>query len=242
MLPGPAFEIKFVIDPPTADEIIEWARVRLAPDPHGGGQAGDEYLTRSVYFDTEDFDVFHRRGSFGRSKYRARVYGDGDRVFLERKIRRADRVSKRRTTVLRTELNRLNGSGPVPGWSGDWFHKRLQLRRLDPVCQVAYRRTARVASTDAGPVRLTADREIRVLRANDLAFVEGNGVPIVESAVLLEVKFRAAMPPLFQQLVNDFKLESVRISKYRLGISALYGLVAARDVEAPLEAKSPADA
>ena len=55
MLPGPAFEIKFVIDPPTADEIIEWARVRLAPDPHGGGQAGDEYLTRSLYFDTEDF-------------------------------------------------------------------------------------------------------------------------------------------------------------------------------------------
>ena len=242
MLPGPAFEIKFVLDPSTADRVLEWARFRLGPDPHGGGETGDEYLTRSLYFDTENFDVFHRRGSFGRSKYRARVYGDGDGVFLERKVRKADRVSKRRTTVGIEELTRLNGSGPAPGWSGNWFRRRLQLRRLGPVCQVAYRRNARVASNEDGPIRLTTDRDIRVSRTNDLAFIKGEGAPIVESAVLLEVKFRVAMPPVFRQLVEEFRLEASRISKYRLGISALYGFEESVETELPLVSGGEPDA
>ena len=70
-----ATEIKFVVDSDLAGRIREWARAQLAPDPHGAGAAKDEYLTTSVYFDTEQLDVFHRRGSFGRSKYRIRRYG-----------------------------------------------------------------------------------------------------------------------------------------------------------------------
>ena len=59
-----ATEIKFVLDAAVAADVRRWARKRLEPDPHGAGDARDEYLTTSVYFDTERLDVFHRRGSF----------------------------------------------------------------------------------------------------------------------------------------------------------------------------------
>jgi len=44
----------------------------------------DEYQTTSLYFDNASYDVFNRRGSFGRSKYRIRRYGEESSAFLER--------------------------------------------------------------------------------------------------------------------------------------------------------------
>jgi len=67
-----ASEIKFLVSPALADQIRDWARGRLAPDPNAAGESGDAYPVRSLYLDTERFDVFHRKGSFGRSKYRVR--------------------------------------------------------------------------------------------------------------------------------------------------------------------------
>ena len=63
----------------------EWARAHLAPDHFGSGPHGDGYTTTSLYFETPGFDVYHRRGSYGRSKFRIRRYGEADIVFLERK-------------------------------------------------------------------------------------------------------------------------------------------------------------
>ena len=94
-----AREVKFVVEADMAGLIRQWARTHLDPDPHGGGPFGDEYQTTSVYFDTDAFDVFHRRGSFGRSKYRIRRYGDEETVFLERKMRQPAVLAKRRTIL-----------------------------------------------------------------------------------------------------------------------------------------------
>jgi hypothetical protein len=139
-----AYELKFLVDPATGARIREWSRARLDPDPYGQGPAGDEYLTTTLYFDTRDFDVLHRNGSYGRAKYRVRRY-DGERsVFLERKLRREARLCKRRTTVPLDALGRVED--PDAAWEGAWFARRLALRQLHPVCQIAYHRTARVAA------------------------------------------------------------------------------------------------
>ena len=225
------FEIKFVLDAPVAEGIVDWARANLKPDPHASGPWGDEYLTTNLYFDTDAFDTFHRRGSYGRAKYRTRRYGDDESLFLERKLRKAERVNKRRTKVRVDEMSRLNGSERVSGWAGKWFHRRLRLRSLQPVCQVAYRRMARVATGVHGPIRLTADRDIRVWPTRELTFVNGTGRPIEESKVLVEFKFAVAMPALFDELVEDFKLEPVQVSKYRVGVGALYRLEDSADAE-----------
>ena len=145
-------------------------------------------------------------------------------MFLERKLRKADRVRKRRTRVRIDEMGQLNGIRNVAGWPGTWFHRRLSVRGLGPVCQVAYRRTARVTTTEVGTIRVTADRDIRVWPTRELGFVDGPGSLIGESKVLVELKFPVTMPALFEQLIEDFKLEPAPVSEFRLGINELYGL------------------
>ena len=212
-----AFEIKFVVDRELGQRIREAGRQILAPDPWGGGPAADEYLTTTVYFDTDELAVYRRQGSFRRAKYRIRRYGYGDVVYLERKLRTPDVLSKRRTSLRMFELGRLHGDVDS-SWSGLWFHERLLMRRLAPRCQVSYSRTARVGVTETGPIRLTLDDGLAVGRAHVARFEEGHGFPILNEKTIVEMKFTATMPAVFRRLVDDFALEPVRVSKYRLGI------------------------
>jgi hypothetical protein len=118
-----AREIKFVIDTSLASEIQQWMRANLEPDENGTGPFGDEYATSSLYFETPKFDVFHRRGSYGRSKYRIRRYGLADSMFLERKFR-TDRLLAsavrpcRSLTSVAWRRMRATRSGQAIGFTG----------------------------------------------------------------------------------------------------------------------------
>jgi hypothetical protein len=157
-----ASEVKFLVDAAVGARIRDWARLHMQADPHGTGVFGDEYHTTSLYFDTDARDVFHQRGSFGRSKYRVRRYGDAPSVFLERKLRKPGILVKRRTIVGLNTIGRLGAPEPDAAWPGEWFHRRLLLRRIKPVCLVSYSRMARTAATADGPARLTLDDDVRV--------------------------------------------------------------------------------
>ena len=102
-----AREAKFVIDARLRPAIVEWSRANLEPDGHGAGVYADEYTTASLYFETDRFDVYCRKESYGRSKYRIRRYGLSDIIFLERKFRTDRLLAKRRTTVPVSDLERL---------------------------------------------------------------------------------------------------------------------------------------
>ena len=223
-----AAEIKFLIHPSVGPRVREWARAHLDPDPHGTGPSGDEYETASLYFDTRRFDVFHRRESFGRAKYRVRRYGDSDVAFLERKLRKPGVLIKRRTIAPLESLTQLVEPGHESVWGGNWFRRRLQIRRLRPVCQITYHRTARVAATADGPARLTLDCDMRAAQADDVMFAPRSGVPFLEDRMILELKYGIQLPALFRRLIEEFGLRTQTASKYRVGMSAL-GHVPASD-------------
>ena len=212
----------------------------LDADTHGTGPFGDEYRTTSVYFDTDDYDVFHRRGSFGRSKYRIRRYGDEDAFFLERKMRQPGILAKRRTRVPLIALERLTAPAVDAEWPGYWFHRRVTARRLGPVCQVAYSRMARGVIRNGEMVRLTLDGDVRAQLASEARFVSDAGVPAMATVpampalsnrLILELKYRGAPPAIFRQLVEEFALTPQAASKYRLGMVAL-GQVVAEEIMA----------
>lgn len=221
-----ASEMKFLVSPALADQIRGWARAQLCPDPYAGGAAGDGYRITSLYFDTERFDVFHRHGSYGRSKLRIRRYGQGEVVFLERKLKTRGLLTKRRSMVKLEELERLAESEVDRDWAGYWFHRRRLARGLNPVCQISYCRTARVAMTTYGPIRLTLDENLRALPAAGMWFSEREAAPVMDDQVILELKFRYGMPALFKYLVEEFALTPRPFSKYRQAAATL-GLVAA---------------
>lgn len=223
-----ASEIKFLVTAAQADGIADWARARLGADPNASAGAGDVYRITSLYFDTDQFDVFHRKGSFGRGKYRIRRYDTAKSAFLERKLKTHNLVCKRRTKVKIRDLDRLVDRGRDRAWDGDWFHRRLAVRELSPVCQVTYLRTARVSMTEGGPIRLTLDRAIRTAAIDGPGFkaIE-EGVPLAGEPLILELKFCAPFPGLFRTLVDGFALVPAPMSKYRAAAATL-GLVSQR--------------
>jgi hypothetical protein len=234
--PSPGFtsEIKFVVDAAAGRRIREWTRARLAPDPHGTGDFADEYRVSSLYFDTAARDVFHRRGSYGRSKYRIRRYHEEPSVFLERKLRTGARLSKRRTTIdlvrlpLLADERALNGNGAATAW----FLRRVAVRGLHPVCQVSYLRTARIADTADGPARVTLDRAMHGAATDAFSFETRPATPLLDGTMILELKYRHVLPAVFKQLVEEFALQPQRSSKYRVAAGIL-GLVPTARQDAP---------
>jgi hypothetical protein len=216
-----ASEIKFVVPRALGAAIRDWARHHLGPDPHGSGAFGDEYRVTTIYFDSPEFDVYHRRGSFGRSKFRIRRYDDRAEVFLERKLRRPGMLTKRRTLIALSVLQRLELQSP-DAWEGTWFERRLHLRRLRPVCELSYIRSAREGSSAAGPIRLTLDERLHASIAERPApgFHNG-GVGIFDASTIVELKYRSSPPLIFKQLVEEFGLRPQPVSKYRLAAAAL---------------------
>jgi hypothetical protein len=231
-----ASEIKFLLTPALAEQIRGWACTHLMPDPNAQGAQSDTYRITSLYFDTEQLDVFHRRGSYGRGKYRIRRYGQSELGFLERKLRTRRQLTKRRSVVELGHLDRLTCTEPQRDWTGCWFHRRLLARKLGPLCQVSYNRTARVAMTQHGPIRLTLDEDLCAQSADGLYFSAPGGTPICPDQVILELKFRYAMPTLFKYLVEEFALNSQPISKYRLAVTALD--LAATAAATPIESST----
>jgi hypothetical protein len=218
-----AAEIKFLVPADRVDALRSWARGRLRPDPFGSGPYADTYQTNSLYFDTASFDVFHRNGSYGRSKYRARRYGDAADLFLERKLKTHDLVTKRRSIVELSELPRLAEPEPRKGWAGHWFHRRILAREVAPVCQVAYTRTALVHANGQGPIRMTLDAGLRARSTRDLVFRDLSAEPsLIGSNGILELKFYYFRPPVFEEMIERFALAAQPISKYRIAIGSLY--------------------
>jgi hypothetical protein len=214
---GFAKEVKFIVSAAVGERIRAWAREHLSADPHGAGAFGDEYVTTSLYFDSPALDVFHGRGSYKRAKYRVRRYGSTDQIFLERKLRSKALLAKRRTAIALDDLALV--AEPVFDWSGRWFQRRLAARRLQPTCQVTYRRTAHVGPTTA--MRLTLDDQLRARPVTDLDFEQDSGDRIFDAQVIVELKYRGIVPALFKRLLEDFRLTPQPVSKYRLAVSAL---------------------
>ena len=220
-----ASELKFLVTPDCAAALKQWARRTMDADPFASSETGDGYLTTSLYLETPRFDVFHENGSYGHAKYRIRRYGNTGQVFLERKLRNNHMVAKRRSIVDVEELHHLDHGHPDPAWEGAWFHRRVAVRGVSPVCQVSYQRTARVLAAESGAMRLTIDEDLRAMRVSSHAFSEPkNPVPLLRDTMIVEMKFRHAMPELFRAAVREFGLTARTVSKYKLAAREL-GLV-----------------
>jgi hypothetical protein len=218
----PAFELKFNLDEAKALAVADWAARHLQLDPNARPELGNAYRIHGLYFDTAGLDVFHRSPGYKKKKYRLRRYGADPLVFLEQKRKSAGRVAKKRVQVAEEELARLREIPTEEAWSGSWFHRRLNVRNLEPSCLVSYHRQAYFGHNAEGPLRLTLDRNVKSQTATCWTVTEVlDGVPILCQRVLLELKYRRHLPALFKGLMQDFALTPGPLSKYRLAITAL---------------------
>ncbi|MCC6231304.1 MAG: polyphosphate polymerase domain-containing protein [Verrucomicrobiales bacterium] len=219
------YELKFRVRGQDFAAVSAWMRAQLRADPHGTGEHGDLYLVQSLYLDTPSWDVFHRRGSYARAKFRIRRYNDAGVVFLERKMKREGIVRKRRVAVAMEEMEHLKAEANGAVWAGAWFHHRLAVRRLQPAVAMSYERLARFGEEAEERFRMTLDRDLRAVPPGGIA------VPRLVSSGdlfagdgLVEVKFATALPVSVRGLVEKGWLVPASFSKYRTGVSSC-GLV-----------------
>jgi VTC domain len=214
-------ETKFLVKAAIGDDLRAWARERLGPDPHGTGPFQDQYGVTSIYFDTDAHDVYQRHGSYGRSKYRIRHYESDKSAFLERKLRTKLFLSKRRTRIPLEAVPTLRLDSPDPAHPGFWFFRRIVVRHLHPVCQIRYSRTARMAETPEGHVRMTLDAGISAMPTRVAAFSPSQGKMLAEGLMVLELKYAGVFPHIFKDMVDRFGLRPHPASKYRLAVHTL---------------------
>jgi hypothetical protein len=130
-----------------------------------------------------------------------------------RKLRTERVLIKRRTTAALEDFRRIEVHEADPAWYGYWFHRRLLARRLKPLVQVSYARTARLGSSPHGKVRMTLDLDLRVLPPPDGAFLPGVGLPLMEESNIIEVKYCVTLPPIFHDVISQFSLKTQPVSK-----------------------------
>ena len=169
------------------------------------------------------------------AKYRVRRYGTSDVVFLERKLRKPGILIKRRTIASIDSLHLLQSPEVQIGWDGEWFHRRLQLRKLEPSCQVSYHRMARVLACPDGIARLTLDSDLKAAAIESASFTTGDA-RFLEHGLILELKYHRYLPALFRRLVEEFALEIGTASKYRLAMTALGYVPATASAPGPVHA------
>ena len=142
-------------------------------------------------------------------------------VFLERKLREPDGPGQAPDRGAADGLDRLTNRVRRDSWSGDWFQARLAARRLRPVCQVSYRRTAR---SEPAAVVSSGSRWTKALVARShrggSRFRDEPRRSAIDGRQILELKFRYGTPAIFKRLVEEFALTPEPASKYRLGMAA----------------------
>ncbi len=219
-----AYEVKFLLTEEQVRQVIARVTGKLALDAYADPAMGNAYQTTSVYTDTPNFDVFYRTEGYNRDKYRVRRYGVAGPVFVERKTKNGDKVRKQRVPINATEVADLAAPSLNGEWAGEWFHSQLLQKQLKPVCRVAYERVAYLGTADGGTVRLTFDRNVRGVLADEWKLEAVGAVTPLLDRVVCEFKFRTAMPALFKGIVADLALTPTPVSKYRTFVQAA-GLV-----------------
>lgn len=224
-------ELKYQVSHELAEQIRGWAREHLVADEHADPQLDDAYQVSTLYLDTADWDIYHRRDQVVEGKHRIRRYGNEFQLWLERKRKTKDVVRKQRTSVAADDLAELvdltakqpsdNSLWPESVWPGQWFKSRVQELQLRPATVIRYTRFARVGQSSRGPVRLTLDDAITAEPPTgwqipaSAATVQSELLP---DAQILELKFSDHLPPQFKQLLIDFPISVSGFSKYRTAI------------------------
>lgn len=224
------YEIKFLLNETTAEQVMTWARLHMARDPVAQCDERELYNVHSIYLDTPTLGVFGRHGALRTRKYRLRRYGNETTIWLERKAKVRGRVKKRRTAISEAEVACLIDQDPPLRWPGHWFRRRVLLRQLQPVCSVTYERFARVGLTPEGPIRMTLDRAIGGCGLQASGFEDQSSkweVPRdsltsldrLSGLCILELKYPTTLPALFKGVMSDFTLSPLKVSKFRTCMS-----------------------
>ncbi len=213
-------ELKFLITPAELSVLRSIISPLLRHDPNGGPT--NEYVIRSLYFDTINNDALNEKiaGVGNRKKYRIRIYNFSDHVIkLECKSKYGELISKQSVSIPRDLAEQLIAGDPegLQRMRHPLFHdmfREMRTRLLKPAVIVDYIREAYIM--DAEEVRITFDKQIRTgLYSTDLFNPSIPTYPVFDDPVeVLEVKYDEFLPSYLQATLSSVTTVRSAVSKY----------------------------
>jgi hypothetical protein len=231
------FELKYMLDEPTAQAIRDVITTRLELDENGVGKPNYSYPVHSLYLDSPDLYTFWTtiNGDKNRFKLRIRFYNDQPNtpVFFEIKRRVNSCILKQRGGVKKEAVARLlQGHFPMSSDMLSQDPKSLVAvqRFLDltariqavPQAHVCYLREAYVDPVSDN-VRVTFDRDVYTEPRSTPTFGVEMNQPSrpFGNRVILELKFTDRFPEWLRGTVERFSLMQCGAAKYAEGLAGL---------------------
>lgn len=213
-------ELKYYITPAELGVLRGIIRPLLKPDPNGN--ENNEYLIRSLYFDTFDDQALEEKiaGVGMRKKYRIRIYNFSDRVIkLECKSKMGDLISKQSISIPRDLAEQIIAGDPdglqrMKHPLLQEVYMMMKTKLLKPAVIVDYLREAYIHNAEE--VRVTFDKQIRTgLNSTDLFNGRIPTYPVFDDPVeVLEVKYDDFLPSYLQAVLSGITAQRSAISKY----------------------------
>lgn len=190
----------------------------MQPDPH---TIDGKYFIRSLYFDNVYDKALREKidGVSNREKFRIRYYNrDTSRIILEKKSKIYGLCNKKQTlidmettkAICECDLRALESkTDPLVVE----LYQKMLTEGLRPKVIVDYDREPFVF--DAGNVRVTLDYNIRTgLKNTDFLNTDALTIPVVDSPIILEVKWDEYLPGIIRDVVQVPATHTAAFSKY----------------------------
>lgn len=215
-------ELKYVTTPAKALALKQSLKALMQRDANGDEQGS--YRIISLYFDTLGGAAFFDKinGVEYRRKYRIRTYNTDRNFFkLECKYKLQNWTAKEseRVSAAWVKAVCLGVIPDLPEESGPLAQRFLTDQRsnhLIPAVIIEYQRTAYVM--EELDVRVTLDERVQMDGyTTDLFAVDRPQVPLLESEVVVEVKYNDVLPATIAAVLRPITMQRLAVSKYAFG-------------------------
>lgn len=198
----------------------------IQPDPFTKSSPLNQYVVRSLYFDSYNFPILLEKinGNCSRFKFRIRTYGDSAQhspdIRVEIKVRQANLTKKFGAFIDQAAcmqfLRRRHFSNHDNQVLTE-FERQVHARSLFPKTLVEYRREG-FNSKWRENIRITFDHKMKCASAKTLFPEQISWQALLDPIVVLEIKHQEQLPKWLLKIIRDNDLRMVSNSKFALGM------------------------
>ena len=233
------FDFYSILDVETYERVKRSLGHFLVPDTKVKGLPHRFYEVISLYYDSPRFFYYWEKidGASKRKKIRLRTYRHNGNefskdIFFEIKRKRDAVILKDRfllqsgdhlQALAAVDDGRYATHDPHSRRVHEEYLFEKKARVLEPKLLVAYSREPYTGKYNKN-VRITFDYGVRAKRTKNLFDLDGGFTSVSGTKVIMEVKFKGALPFYIERVLKEHNLSRVPFSKYCLGIEACYSL------------------
>lgn len=232
-------EFKYILDANQFKEIRGLLSKYVELDNFVGNTKHGFYEVLSLYYDSPRFYSYWEKidGAKKRRKIRLRTYrADGvlsNNIFFEIKRKHNSVVLKDRFVLSENDYDNLIKRGDFFDSDSmndsnrsdilEEFHYLKGRRFLAPKILISYNREPYLGKFNKN-VRITFDYAIKAKQCKHLLNDKNNFIDLSGAKVIMEIKFKGALPFYIENIIKAYNLNRVPYSKYCEGVEVCYNL------------------